>query len=324
MEKTDNILSDLASDVLNGLSSTPKRLSSRFFYDSEGDQLFQQIMDLPEYYLTRLEYQILITRKSDISGLFMEIAQPFDLIDLGAGDAKKTKILLTDLLERESVFRYVPVDISASSIKSLSDNLKTEFPALEVAPEVGTYHQVLDRLKTTSGTRRIFLLLGSNIGNLTHRNAVKLLSSIKDAMGMEDLLFAGFDQKKDPETILAAYNDSQGITARFNKNLLERINRELGASFDPETFTHWPTYNPQTGTVKSFLVSRKEQVIPIPSLNLEVTFRKWESIHTEISQKYDHPLVKALAEESGLAVKAEIGDPEGWFKNYIFSRRTNT
>ena len=321
MEKTENMLSDLATDVLHGLTAIPKRLSSRFFYDSQGDRLFQQIMNLPEYYLTRLEYEILVSRKSDISKLFTQRDRPFDLIDLGAGDAKKTKVLVQALLEQKAVFRYVPVDISTSSISSLTADLKVEFPGLEVAPEVGTYHQVLNRLKISPGARRIFLLLGSNIGNLTHGLAVQLLSAIKDAMGAEDLLFAGFDQKKDPEIILAAYNDSQGVTEQFNKNLLLRINKELQAGFDPDTFMHWPTYNPETGTVKSFLVSRKKKVVPIPALNLEIPFDKRESIHMEISQKYDHPLVQTLAEESRLVVKADIGDPKGWFKNYIFSTR---
>jgi len=320
MEKTQNMLSDLASDVLQGLTAKPKRLSSRFFYDRQGDRLFQQIMELPEYYLTRLEYEILVTRKSDIGQLFLNSHQAFDLVDLGAGDAKKTKVLLRELLDRDAAMRYVPVDISTNSITALVENLKVEFPGLEVAPQIGTYHQVLDRLKTSPATRRIFLLLGSNIGNLTHDHAIELLSSIKDAMDVGDLLFAGFDQKKDPEMILAAYNDSQGITEQFNKNLLLRINRELGATFDLDTFKHWPTYDPETGTVKSFLVSQKQQVVSIPSLKIEIPFRKWESIHMEISQKYDRPLIKRLAEASGLVVKTAIGDPKGWFKNYIFTK----
>ena len=321
MATTQHVLTDFEKDVQQGLSSSPKFLSSRFLYDNTGNGLFQQIMDLPEYYLTRLEHRILKQNKQEIIELFNKEKKTFDLIDLGAGDAKKTKILLKELLEQKIKFRYVPIDISHPSIEDLSENLLRELPGLELAPRVGTYHEVLKTMKTEQATRRVFLLLGSNIGNLIHKRAVDLLSAIKQTMRDKDLLFAGFDQKKDPVTILTAYNDSLGVTESFNKNLLVRINNELDGNFDPDTFLHWPLYNPETGTVKSYLVSKKAQKININSLSLEVSFRAWESIHVEIAQKYDDQIVQSLALDAGLEIADQIGDKEGLFKNYIFKRR---
>lgn len=321
MDTTQHILTDFENDVQRGLTASPKYLSSRFIYDSNGDRLFQQIMELPEYYLTRLEHRILQENKQDITDLFNNTGEPFDLIDLGAGDAKKTKILLKELLHQKIPFRYVPIDISHNSIEVLSQSLLQELPSLELAPKVGTYHEVLGEMKAEQGVRRIFLLLGSNIGNLMHERAVALLARIKESMRGQDLLFAGFDQKKDPATILAAYHDSQGVTESFNKNLLVRINKELDANFDPNTFLHWPFYDPETGTVKSYLVSKKAQNISIKSLSLEVPFRAWESIHVEIAQKYDDQIVRLLADDAGLEITDQIGDKEGLFKNYIFKRK---
>lgn len=314
-------LTDLEKDVQQGLSSSPKYLSSRFIYDSNGDRLFQKIMDLPEYYLTRLEHRILKENKKDIIGLFKGTKKAFDLIDLGAGDAKKTKILLKELLDQKIPFRYVPIDISQSSIEELSENLLRELPTLKLAPMIGTYHEVLNTMRKEEGMRRVFLLLGSNIGNLMHQRAVDLLSAIKQAMRDEDILFAGFDQKKDPTTILSAYNDSLGVTESFNKNLLVRINNELDGNFDPDSFLHWPLYNPHTGTMESYLVSKKAQKININSLSMEVSFRAWESILVEIAQKYDDQIVKSLALDAGLEIADQIGDKENFFKNYVFVRK---
>lgn len=320
MTQTSEFSKDFALDVRQGLTSNPKKLSSRFFYDSLGDSLFQEIMELPEYYLTRLEYRILLENKEAIVRLLTCTTDSFDLIDLGAGDAKKTKVLIKELLRKEISFSYVPIDISQNSIEGLSSNLLREFPRLRLSPIVGTYHQVLQTMKAQHGTRRVFLLLGSNIGNLIHQKAIELLSAIREAMGPNDLLFAGFDQKKDPAAILAAYDDSQGVTEKFNLNLLERINREFDANFRINNFLHWPYYNPETGEMKSFLVSKVHQEVNIKSLNLTVSFRAWESIHVEISQKYDDQMVQDLALQSGLEVKAQIGDVEELFKNYLFKR----
>jgi uncharacterized SAM-dependent methyltransferase len=167
----------------------------------------------------------------------------------------------------------------------------------------------------------VILLLGSNIGNLLHPRAIDFLSRLKDAMNEGDLIFMGFDQKKNPQTILDAYNDSSGVTASFNKNLLHRINCELGGNFQVEKFKHWEVYDPETGTAKSYLVATEAMTVRIESIGLTVEFDPWESVHTEISQKYDNKIVKWLAEESGLEIVTSFTDSKNYYKDYLFRRK---
>jgi len=155
---------------------------------------------------------------------------------------------------------------------------------------------------------------------MLHEEAIGFLKGIREYMNDEDQLLVGFDLKKNPETILDAYNDSSGITAAFNKNILHRINKELGANFNSDNFKHWETYNPETGTAKSYLVSTKEQKVTLENLELEIEFKPWETIHTEISQKYDDTTIKRLAEKSGLIVEKEFSDAKNYYKNYIFKK----
>ena len=164
----------------------------------------------------------------------------------------------------------------------------------------------------------VIVVLGSNIGNLPHKYAVEFLTTIRKSMQPEDLLFMGFDQKKDPQVILNAYNDSQGVTEEFNKNLLSRINEEMNANFDLQKFNHWPVYDPENGTTKSFLVSTEDQTVTLQNLDLDIHFSAWESIHTEISQKYDDVIVNWLAQEAGLVVEKQYSDPKNYFTDYIF------
>ena len=308
-----------AADVKKGLTSYPKKLSSRYFYDQRGDELFQQIMTLPEYYLTRKEFSILQKNKEEIAALFASKGK-FDLIELGAGNGEKTKILLQQLQKQGSDFEYLPVDISDNVLQQLQKDLRKEQPGLAVTPKQGSYEQVLQELSEYKERQKVILFLGSNIGNLTNKEAVEFLKKIAGVMQRDDLFFIGIDQKKQPEKILAAYNDDAGITAAFNLNLLSRINRELGANFHPESFIHWPTYDPETGIAKSFLVSRKAQTVRINYLNLEVHFRAWETIHTEISTKYDDASIEWLANEAGLKISRIFTDDERYFKNYILKR----
>ena len=315
--KPPELSSDFASDVYTGLTSEPKQLSSKFFYDKKGDELFQQIMELPEYYLTGKEFGILQQNKEEIGKTFND-PEGFDLIELGAGDGKKTKLLLRHFEEQQYDFKYLPVDISNNVLDQLQNSLKTEIPTLEVIPQQGTYAQVLDKLADYKARKKIILFLGSNIGNLSREQAVSFLKKIAAAMNENDLFFIGMDQKKHPQKILNAYNDASGVTAAFNKNLLSRINREFDADFEPDNFLHWPVYDPETGVAKSYLVSTITQKVRINSLNLEVDLRAWESIHTEVSQKYDDKSVAGLAEGAGLTITGSFSDPEKYFKNYIF------
>ncbi|MCM8568945.1 L-histidine N(alpha)-methyltransferase [Gramella jeungdoensis] len=312
--------SAFAEDTYKGLTSYPKYLLSKYIYDEKGDKLFQKIMEMPEYYLTACEFDILRLNATAIAESFSS-EKGFDLIELGVGDGKKTKVLLQELLNKGYKFEYLPVDISQHALDELELSLKKELPQVNVKVQQGTYFKTLEKLSEYNSRKKVILVLGSNIGNLLHEKAVEFLANIAKAMSRDDMLFMGFDQKKHPQAILDAYNDPAGITEEFNKNLLVRINNELGGNFDPDKFLHWETYNPETGTAKSFLVSKTPQKVNIKKLGLEVNFDAWESIHTEISQKYDDSIVNWLADEAGLVVERSFSDKENCFKNYIFRRK---
>lgn len=312
--------SDFAEEVLQGLSSYPKKLPSKFFYDEAGNVLFQKIMNMPSYYLTNREYDILRKYKSEIADLFQDGKQGFDLIELGAGNGKKTKVILKYMMENGFDFTYKPIDISDSVLKSLSASLSKELPHLKVAPEVGEYFKVLGNLKEYNTRKKVILFLGSNIGNLLHEQAVDFLSKLKDSMLEKDMLFIGFDQKKHPQKILDAYNDDTNITAAFNKNILNRINKELEADFDTDKFLHWETYDPESGTAKSFLVAEEAMQVNIKALDQTINFNQWESIHTEISQKYDDQIIGWLSKKSDLRIIQSFGDQNNDFKNYLFKK----
>ncbi|MCB0465862.1 MAG: L-histidine N(alpha)-methyltransferase [Aequorivita sp.] len=308
-------------EVIEGLTSFPKRLSSKYFYDKRGDKLFQEIMAMPSYYLTGCEFEIISNNTFKIGELFRDRKNGLDLIELGAGDGKKTKVLLKYMAENNFNFTYKPIDISENAIEMLSNNLARKMPALNVDAEVGEYFEVLERLKGFNKRKKVIMVLGSNIGNLPHPKAIEFLTKLKDAMLPDDLLFMGFDQKKNPQTILDAYNDETGITEAFNKNVLTRINRELGGNFEIENFKHWEVYDPETGTAKSFLVTTKAMEVTIEELQLTVNFDKWETIHTEISQKYDDKIVAWLAKEAGLEIENSFTDEKKYYKNYAFKRK---
>ncbi|MFV8226196.1 L-histidine N(alpha)-methyltransferase [Christiangramia aquimixticola] len=312
--------SAFAEDTYKGLTQDPKYLLSKYIYDKNGDLLFQRIMNMPEYYLTSCEFDILEKNKKDIAASFKD-ESGFDLIELGAGDGKKTKVLLKEFVAQKFNFNYLPVDISANVLEGLEESVKKEIPEVNIKVQQGTYFNTLEKLAEYNTRKKVILVLGSNIGNLSHPQAVGFLKNIAQAMSKNDMLFMGFDQKKDPQKILNAYSDKQGITEQFNKNILVRINRELGGNFEPDNFMHWETYNPETGTAKSYLVSKKDQKVEIRNLNLKVSFSTWETIHTEISQKYDDSIVNWLAEEAGLTVEHAFTDQENCYKNYIFKSK---
>ena len=315
-----NCSTQFAKDIRDGLLAIPKRLSSKYFYDEQGDKLFQKIMEMPEYYLTDAEFEILSSHKQTIVDRFELGAKNINLIELGAGDGKKTKILLEHMIRRNISFKYTPIDISQNALDSLEESIENELPEVTVSPRQGSYFEVLKHLSTLNGSRKVILFLGSNIGNLLHPDAVEFLTQLREVMTDDDLLFIGFDQKKDPQRILDAYNDTTGITEAFNKNILSRINHELGGNFNLDHFKHWEVYDPETGTAKSYLVSIKQQNVRINSLDIEVSFNPWETIHTEISQKYDDEVVHWLAGKAGLSVSAIFSNQDKGYKDYIFKK----
>ncbi|GAB5401563.1 MAG: L-histidine N(alpha)-methyltransferase [Aureisphaera sp.] len=323
MNPTTSTMLDTAfkKDVFEGLRAFPKFLYSKYIYDAKGDKLFQDIMALPEYYLTNCEFEIFHTHTAEISNLFKGNGNGFDLIELGAGDGKKTKVLLRHFSENGLDFVYKPIDISQNAIDALSASLAQELPKVRVDPEKGMYFDVLKRIQQYNERKKVLMVLGSNIGNLLHDKAIDFLSQLKNAMNPGDLLFMGFDQKKNPQTILDAYNDATGVTAEFNKNLLHRINTELDGNFDVDAFKHWEIYDPESGTAKSYLVAKRAMQVRIEALDLAIDFDPWETIHTEISQKYDDKVVAWLADESGLKIETSFSDSKEYYKNYVFRKK---
>lgn len=307
------------ADVLEGLSADDKYISSKYFYDKKGDKIFQQIMHMEEYYLTDAELDIFQTKKCEIAKIFSPDKEPFNLIEFGAGDGLKTKILLKELLSHQIPFDYVPIDISQNALDQLNDSLREEMPALSFRGIQGDYFEVLNRLKESNGKRNVVLFLGSNIGNFTTEEAQVFTSDISQKLNPGDLLLIGVDLKKDPNKILLAYNDPKGITAEFNYNLLERINRELGGSFDVNAFKHHPIYDPVTGECKSALLSKVAQEVIIDDQTFH--FDQWEPIHTEISRKYSLKQLHKLAESSGFSVVTDLFDQNKYFVDSIWEIR---
>lgn len=317
MTKQEEFQKEFEDHVKEGLTTFPKFLSSQYIYNDRGDKLFQQIMALPEYYLTNAEFNIIDNHKKEIKEILSQHGA-FDLIELGAGDGKKTKVLLQELVDSQVAFTYIPIDISQHAIDDLTTSLTSLLPNLEVKGEQGTYFKVLERLVTYNKRPKVIIVLGSNIGNLQHLEAIDFLNKLKDVMSIKDYLFMGFDQKKDPLTIQNAYADSQGVTQEFNRNLLHRINKEMNANFPVDNFEHWESYDPETGTAKSFLIATESCQVELKKLDLTVSFKKWETIHCEISQKYDDETVQWLAQESGLKINKIFEDDGQYFKDYLF------
>jgi len=302
-------------DVWDGLASQPKHISSKYFYDKRGDELFQQIMEMPEYYLTDAEYNIFSSQKEKILKLFSPNESSFNLIEFGAGDGYKTKVLLNEFITSGARFDYVPIDISENALNQLENTLTNEISGLDIHCMHGDYFEVLNQLDDAS-ERRIVLFLGSNIGNFTDRQALDFLSQIRCKIKMDDLLMIGIDLKKDPRKILNAYKDATGITKEFNFNLLHRINRELDANFDVNTFEHYPVYNPVSGECISMLLSTVNQKVSIAGRLIK--FDQWEPIHTEISRKYSLTQIKILAEKSGFEIVENLFDSNQYFTDSIW------
>ena len=314
-EETDN-LTLFAQDVLTGLSKKQKTLSSRYFYDGVGSQLFQQIMNLPEYYLTNCEYDILNRNKAEISRLFAQ-SDYFHLVDLGAGNALKTKIIIKELAQQEFSFDYVPVDISGDAMQALTNNFSAEIPDINVQAVVGEYFEALEWLHRNKPERKVILFLGSNIGNFTLAESIFFLQKVRSYMQPGDSLFLGADMRKDPDIILEAYNDATGITAAFNLNLLQRINRELEGNFQVEQFKHYALYNPWAGVMQSFLISEQKQEVYIGATGNTFQFDAWEAIHTESSHKYTLSGIEQMASKSNLRVKTVFWDQKNYFADLL-------
>jgi L-histidine Nalpha-methyltransferase len=275
-------------DLLEGLQRRHKRIASKYFYDAEGSRLFERITEVPEYYPTRKELAILKENASEIAGL---IGPGVELVEFGAGSLRKVRVLLDVLHSPKS---YVPIDIAGDYLMEVAGSLELEYPDLHLNPLVADFTELVEL--ETGGSRRVGFLPGSTIGNFSRTEAVSLLRNMRHTLDGGGLLI-GVDLVKSPEVLHAAYNDSEGVTAAFNKNLLVRANRELGADFDLDTFAHYACYNPMAQKIEMYLVSMAQQCAHIGDDVIE--FAKGEAIHTEDSHKYTLDNFETLAIEAG-------------------------
>jgi len=321
LDRTDysESFSDLdafALDVLVGLSERHKTLPSKYLYDDRGSELFHQITQLPEYYPTGCEIEVLQRHKDAIQELTK--GEQFNLVELGAGFGKKTKILLDHFTQSGCQVRYVPIDISEAATKDLVEACAKEYPDLEVDGVVSDYFAGLKYLNNRYDCRDFVIFLGSSIGNLTAAQARVFLRNLWNCLEHRDIVLIGFDLKKDIELLLSAYNDKQGITAEFNFNLLRRINRELGGNFDITKFRHFGTYDVFSGGMESYLVSLENQEVFIDYISRSFSFAPWEPIHTEYSYKYLIEDIERLASDTGFTIIQHLIEDRKFFADSIW------
>ncbi|WP_034256690.1 L-histidine N(alpha)-methyltransferase [Adhaeribacter aquaticus] len=307
-------------DILQGLLATPKYLPSKYFYDAEGDIIFQQIMHSPEYYLTNCELEILQHQTEALVQVFKEQLNTYDLVELGAGDASKTSYLLKHLVNTTTAFTYYPIDISQHVIALLETELPSAIPGLLVTGLNGEYFDMLEKANQLSKKNKVVLFLGSNIGNMFPEKCLEFCRHLYQMLLPGDILVMGVDLKKHPQTILSAYNDRQGFTRNFNLNLLNRINRELGADFNLANFDHYPTYDPETGSCKSYLISLKDQQITLSKTKDVIQLAANEPIFMEVSHKYSPEEIENIAHITGFTPIAQFYDSKHWFTDVIWQR----
>lgn len=307
-----------AKDVIEGLTAKQKHLSSKYFYDDNGSRIFQEIMKMPEYYLTDSEFEILSLQAKQIHDALM-FSEPFNIIELGAGDGFKTFKLLEYLQSKEVEFNYIPIDISMEAIEILTQRIEERLPNMTIKPKVGDYFEILKHEKQDK-IQSLLLFLGSNIGNYREEQAVDLLQLFNQNMNKGDKLLIGIDLKKNPLTIRQAYFDPSGITKRFNMNLLIRINREFQADFKIDDFDFYCQYDAISGEVKSYLISLKKQKVHLKKLDRAIVFEQNELIWTELSKKYTPEEIESLALKSGFKVNHHFLDCKHYFADSLWEK----
>ncbi len=316
-KSSDIILSEFAADTKRGLTASPKFLLSKYIYDERGSQLFQDIMNTKEYYLTNAEHEVFELQKQKMLDLFQAGTATFELLEFGAGDGLKTKVLLRHFTEQKANFEYLPIDISEDALEGLSTSLAKELPSLIVKPLHDTYFTALEKLEDDT-RRKIVLFLGSNIGNFRDDEALGFFKHLRKELHQGDMAVIGADLRKDPNIIRAAYDDAKEVTRDFHLNHLVRMNRELGANFDLNKFGYYTFYNPETGEVRSYLYSKAAQTVYIEHLDLKVSFTANEAIHTEISRKYTLEQLEQMAQKSGFEVVEHLFDSRYYFTDTVW------
>lgn len=315
-KKMDNFL----KDVMQGLQSSPKYLHSKYFYDKKGDELFQKIMASKEYYLTNSEMEIFSTQTEEIANAVLDKIPNIDVVEFGAGDATKSTWLLKELSKRNALNDYVPIDISENIIHLLNRTLPGQIPGINIHGLNGEYLNMLSQANQISKNKKLILFLGANIGNFKFAEMPEFCKKLRSLLSEGDMVLIGFDLKKDPKKILAAYDDSEGFTNEFNLNLLRRINRELNANFNLKNFEHYAMYDPDSGACKSYLVSMEKQQVHLNGSI--INFEKDETIFMEISHKYSVSQIDNIAVQCGFTPAARFFDTKKYFVDVIWKCNT--
>lgn len=300
---------DDGSDVVKGLTQTPKSLPARYFYDDPGSELFEQICELPEYYLTRTETAILHKYAGEIA----RMTGPSELVELGSGSSTKTRILLDAYNQLGYPLRYLPIDVSAGILESSAKQLLADYPSLQVHALVSTYELALKQLLPAQLPSRTICFIGSTLGNLTPQECDVFFSQIRAALHLGEYFLLGIDLQKPKQLLEAAYNDSQGVTAAFNLNMLNHLNRRFDGNFDTTQFEHKAFYNESQHQIEMHLRSLRSQTVQLRALDLTVEFEAGETILTEISRKFDLNTIKQELQAQSLKPLQAWSDPNQWF-----------
>lgn len=306
----DKSVETFADDVYKGLSSHPKTLSPKYFYDRTGSKLFEDICELPEYYVTRTERTIL---KKYAQEIVNQTSNHTTLVELGSGNSSKTRLVIEALLKRSKKLHYIPIDFSKNILVESAKTLLRKYPGLKITAYVSDYHTALNALKQKNIERKLILFLGSSIGNFDKNEGINFLKKTRETMNGKDRLLIGMDLLKDKDILEPAYDDAQGVTANFNLNLLERINHQLQGDFDLTKFHHKAFFNESRDRVEMHIESTAKQNVTIGKLHQEFHFEKGETIHTESSYKYSMEQIKQLAEQGRFEVEKSWFDDKKWF-----------
>ncbi|MEE8516165.1 MAG: L-histidine N(alpha)-methyltransferase [Alphaproteobacteria bacterium] len=306
--------SDDGDAVITGLTQPQKTVPVQYFYDDRGSQLFEMICGLPEYYPTRTERLILETNAADIASF----TGPCELVELGSGSASKTRLLLAAHAECDHPLHFLPIDVSEALLTESSIDLLALYDDLRIQAFSGTYERALAALPPRKAPARMVMILGSTIGNFDAQERTRLLDHVTAAMAPGDYFLVGFDLQKDVAIIEAAYNDAQGVTAEFNLNMLRHLNRRYGGNFVLENFSHLAFYDTRAHQIEMHLISRCAHTVTLRELDLEIAFDARETIHTEVSRKFDSKNLPAEFAAAGLEVAQIWTDPKDWFALVLF------
>jgi len=316
-----NQLAGFAREVSEGLTGSPKSLPPKYLYDAVGSELFESITEQPEYYPTRTEAGILRECASKLGAL---LGEDVSVVELGSGSSTKTTILLESFLESQKGLHYVPIDISRTMLKETADRLDARYPEIGVTPIASQYETGLEKASAlvtedeSVPDHMLVLFLGSSIGNMEPEEGIAFLKKVRQQLEPNDAVLVGFDLQKDVGVLEAAYNDAAGFTARFNLNILARINRELSGDFDLRTFTHEAFYNADAGRIEMHLRSGLGQAVSVSACERRFELEADETIHTESSYKYTRELIERCAGSAGFRVREIFTDEKEWFGLALF------